>query len=144
MHQYFNRLKIRASVLGNHQQKYIRKIEKYLDPLVENLENAGQLENIHLWKGTSKLSEEMDVVLSVASTPEEKLNFLACYYSLQILHLNMRSIDILRLQLKGKSKEERFTVYKQFMLQTGKEFRILTAAYMKKLINLFSGIKQLP
>ncbi|MBC8182370.1 hypothetical protein H8E88_14810 [candidate division KSB1 bacterium] len=144
MHQYFNRLKIRASVLGNHQQKYIRIIEKYLDPLLENLENAGKLENIHLWKGTSRLSEEMDVILSVASTDEEKLHFLACYYSLQILHLNLRSIDILRLQLTGKSKGERFPVYKQFMLQAGKEFRVLTAAYMQKLIDFFSGSKTLP
>jgi len=144
LHQYFNRLKIRASLLGNHQQKYIRKIEKYLDPLVENLEDAGKLENIHLWKGTSKLSEEMDVVLSVASTSAQKLNFLACYYSLQILHLNLRSIDILRLKLTGMSKEERYPVYKQFMLQTGREFRILTAAYMQKLIDFFSNSKSLP
>jgi len=144
VHQYFNRLKIRANQLGNHQQKYIKKIEKHLNPLVEDLENAGLLENIHLWKGTSKLSEEMDVVLNVASTSEQKLNYLACYYSLQILHLNLRSIDILRLKLTGMSKEERFPVYKQFMLQTGKEFRVLTATYMQKLIDFFSDSKSLP
>ncbi|MCD4664091.1 MAG: hypothetical protein K8R68_02395, partial [Bacteroidales bacterium] len=144
LHQYFNRLKTRVGLLGNHQQKYIRTIEKYLDPLVENLENAGKLENIHLWKGSSRLDKEMDVILCVASTVEQKLNFLACYYSLQILHLNLRSIDILRLKLTGTSKEKRIPIYKQFMLQTGKEFRVLTATYMQKLLDLFSDSKPFP
>jgi hypothetical protein len=48
LHQYLNRLKERVNLLGNHHQKYIRTIEKYLDPLVECLENEGKLENIHL------------------------------------------------------------------------------------------------
>ncbi len=144
MHQYFNRLKERVNLLGNHHQKYIRTIEKYLDPLVECLENAGKLEDIHLWKGSPRLIEEMDVILNVAPTYERKLAFLACYYSLQILHLNLRSIDILRLKLTGTSKEKRIPIYKEFMLQTGKEFRILTASYMQKLLDLFSDSKSLP
>ncbi|OQX95473.1 hypothetical protein B6I21_05255 [candidate division KSB1 bacterium 4572_119] len=139
MHHYFNRLKKRASLLGNHQQKYIRTIEANLDSLMTSLENAGKSEYIHFWKGTPRLSEEMDVVLSVATSKEEKLSFLACYYSLQMLHLNIRSVDVLRLQLTGISKaKRRIPVYKEFMLQTGKDFRKLSAAYMEKLLNIFS------
>jgi len=144
LQQYLNRLKIRVSVLGNHQQKYIRTIEQYLEPLVENLENAGKLEIIHLWKGSTHLTEEMDTVLGVASSLEQKLNFISCYYALQILHLNLRSIDILKLKLTGIRAEKRLPIYRQFMLQTGKEFRMLTAAFMQKLIELFAGSASLP
>ena len=144
MQQYLNRLKIRVSVLGNHQQKYIRTIEQYLEPLVENLENAGKLEIIHLWKGSTHLTEEMDTVLGVASSLEQKLNFISCYYALQILHLNLRSIDILKLKLTGIRAEKRLPIYRQFMLQTGKEFRMLTAAFMQKLIELFASPASLP
>ena len=145
MHQYLNRLKNRANLLGNQHQKYIRTIEKYFSPLVSSLENAGKLEDIHFWKGTPRLSEEMDIVLSVASSREEKFKFLACYYSLQMLHLNIRSIDVLRLQLTETTNiEQRLPIYKQFMLQSGGDFRTLTAAYMQKLLNLFMNSHQLP
>jgi len=144
LHQYLNRLKERVNLLGNHHQKYIRTIEKHLDPLVECLENAGKLEDIHLWKGSPRLIEEMDVILNVAPTYEQKLTFLACYYSLQILHLNLRSIDVLRLNLTGSGTEERLPIYKHFMLQTGSEFRKLSGSYMQKLLDLFSNSKPYP
>jgi len=133
--RYFNRLKERVSQLGNHHQKYIRTIEKYLDPMVGSLEDAGKIEDIHLWRGASRLSREMDVILGVANSLTEKLTYLACYYSLQILHLNLRSIDVLKLNLT--STEDRYSIYKPFMLQTGAEFRKLTGTYMQKLLDLF-------
>ena len=142
MHYYFNRLKERVSLLGNHHQKYIHTIEKHLDPMVESLENAGQIENIHLWRGSRRPRQEMDVILNVASSFDEKLTFLACYYSLQILHLNLRSIDVLMLNLTAA--EDRISIYKQFMLNTGAEFRILTAAYMQTLLELFSNSSPIP
>ena len=145
MHHYFNRLKNRANSLGNHHQKYIRTIEKHFENLVESLEKAGKLEYIHFWKGTPRLSEEMDVVLSVAPSREMKLAYLACYYSLHILHLNIRSIDVLRLQLTETGNiEQRLPIYKKFILQTGRDFRKLTAAYMQKLLDLFILSKSMP
>lgn len=140
MHHYFNRLKNRANLLGNHHQKYIRTIEKNLDSLVKSLEDARKLEYIHFWKGTPRLNQEMDVILSVASTLEQKLSYLACYYSLQILQLNIRSIDVLRLQLtETNNSDQRIPIYKYFMLQSGRDFRKLTTAYMERLLNLFSN-----
>ena len=140
--RYFNRLKERVSQLGNHHQKYIRTIEKYLDPMVISLEDAGKIEDIHLWRGASRLSQEMDIVLSVANGLQEKLTFLACYYSLQMIHLNLRAIDVLKLNLT--SAEDRHSIYKNFMLQTGAEFRKLTGGYMQKLLNLFFDTKTIP
>ncbi len=140
--RYLNRLKERVSKFGNHHHKYVRTIEKYLDPMVRSLENAGRIEDIHLWKGTSRLSQEMDVVLGVANTLEEKLTYLACYYSLQMLHLNLRSTDVLTLNLTAG--EDRVSAYKRFMLQTGAEFKMLTTTYMQKLLDLFFDYKPYP
>ncbi|NOZ63091.1 MAG: hypothetical protein GXO74_15680 [Calditrichaeota bacterium] len=87
----------------------------------------------------------MDVILSVGRTLEEKLAFLACYYSLQMLHLNIRSIDVLRLQLAETSTlEQRIPIFKDFMINSGKDFRKLTAAYMQRLLGLMSKIQDLP
>lgn len=142
MERYFNRLKERVSKLGNHHQKYIRTIEKYLDPMVSSLENAGKIEDIHLLRGASRLPQEMDIVFGVANSLPEKLTYLACYYSLQMIHLNLRAIDVLTLNLT--SAEDRFSIYKQFMVQTGAEFRKLTGTYMQKLLNLFFDSKTPP
>jgi hypothetical protein len=140
--RYFNRLKERVSKLGNHHQKYIRTIEEYLDPMVSSLEDAGKIEDIHLWRGSSRISQEMDIVLGIAHGLQEKLTFLACYYSLQMIHLNLRAIDVLKLNLT--SAEDRYSIYKNFMLQTGAEFRKLTGSYMLKLLNLFFDAKTSP
>jgi hypothetical protein len=140
--RYFNRLKERVSKLGNHHQKYIRTIEKYLDPMVSSLEDAGKIEDIHVWRGSPRLSQEMDIILHVAADLPEKLTFLACYYSLQMLHLNLRSIDVLKLNLT--SADDRNSIYKQFMLQTGADFRKLTGIYMQKLLDLFFDSKTPP
>lgn len=142
MDRYFNRLKERVSQLGNHHQKYIKTIEKYLDPMVISLENAGKIEDVHIWRGSPRLSQEMELVSGVASSLPEKLTSLACYYSLQMLHLNLRSIDVLKLNLT--SAQDRYLVYKNFMLQSGTEFRALTGAYMQKLFDLFFDNKTPP
>jgi len=140
--RYFNRLKDRVSQLGNHHQKYIRTIERYLEPMVKSLEDAGKIEDVHIWRGSSRLSQEMDIVLAVADTITDKLTYLACYYSLQMLFLNLRSIDVLKLNLT--SGDDRYTIYKNFMLQTGAAFRALTGNYMQKLLGLFFGSQPAP
>ncbi len=142
MDRYFNRLKERVSQLGNHHQKYIRTIERYLEPMVKSLEDAGKIEDVHIWRGSRRLSQEMDIVLAVTNNLADKLTYLACYYSLQMLFLNLRSIDVLKLNLT--SAEDRYTVYKNFMLQTGAAFRALTGSYMQKLLDLFFGSQPAP
>jgi len=145
LQKYLSRLKNRANSLGNQHQKYIRTIDKYFDSLVASLENAGKVEYIHFWQGTPRLNQEMDVVLSVGKNLEEKLAFLACYYSLQMLHMNIRSIDVLRLQLAEISTlEQRIPIYKNFMINSGKDFRKLTASYMERLIGLMATQENLP
>ncbi|MDZ7265538.1 MAG: hypothetical protein ONB16_13250, partial [candidate division KSB1 bacterium] len=80
MYQSHIRLKERVKQLGNHHQKYLRTIDQYLEVLVGRLEDAGKMEEVHLWKGASRLEAEMDEVVSVGNSQDEKLSFLACYY----------------------------------------------------------------
>ena len=110
--------------------------------MVRSLEDAGKIEDIHIWRGSPRLAQEMDIIADVATSLPEKLAYLACYYSLQMLHLNLRSLDVLKLNLT--SAEDRYAVFKQFMLQTGTEFRKLTGTYMQKLLNLFFDTRTPP
>lgn len=142
VYQTYTRLKERVKQLGNHHQKYLRTIDRYLDALIGRLEDAGKMEEVHLWKGSPRLEAEMDVVISVGNSLDEKLAYLACYYSLQMLHLNLRSIDVLMLNVTATA--DRTQNYKQFMLLTGAEFRNLTAAYMRKVLDLISPAVPLP
>jgi hypothetical protein len=137
-----SRLKERASIFGNYQQKFIRTIEKYSDPLINRLEEKGCIDDVHLWKFSNNLSHEMDIIYDSATSDQEKVAFLGCYYALQILHLNLRSIDVLRLNLTRN--EERISIYKNFMLDVGYHFRTLNATYMQKLLNLLSNSTDLP
>ncbi|MBD3289633.1 hypothetical protein GF337_12580 [candidate division KSB1 bacterium] len=133
MQRQFNRLKDRVSTLSNHHQKFIRVIEKYGELLIDRLEEKGRIEKVHLWKKAYNLSEEMDIVADVARDEKEKSIFLGCYYAFQILHMNLNSVDVLMWNLTRT--EDKIPVYKQFMLDVGRQFRLLTSAYMKKIID---------
>lgn len=133
MQRQFNRLKDRVSTLSNHHQKFIRMIEKYGELLIERLEEKGRIEKVHLWKSAYNLSEEMDIIAGVARDEKEKSIFLGCYYAFQILHMNLSSVDVLMWNLTRT--DDKIPVYKQFMLDVGRQFRLLTSTYMKKIID---------
>ncbi len=138
----FLRLKDRVSHLGNHHHKYLRSIETYKDRLIEGLEAKGQIDQVHLWKSARDLSEEMDVILDLGDTLQEKLAFLGCYYGLQFLHMNLRLTDVLQLNLT--TARDRSEVYRDFMIHSGLDFRALTANYMRRLLDLFIPAEQRP
>ncbi|MBN2012564.1 hypothetical protein JW960_24765 [candidate division KSB1 bacterium] len=142
MQPRLERLRERVNMLSNHHQKFIRTIERYGEELIDRLESMGRIEDVHLWKNAYNLSEEMDVVISIATDEKEKCRFLGCYYAFQILHLNLRSIDVMMLNLTRE--DDRIAVYKRFMLTFGHEFRVLTSTYMMKLLNLFFEGKEHP
>ncbi len=131
----YKRLWERVSLLGNHHHKYLRSIETWKDPLIEGLEARGKIDQVHLWKSARDPHAEMSVVLELGEGLEEKLSLLGCYFSLQFLHMNLRQVDILTLNLA--SPRDRLGVYRDFMIQSGLAFRSLTAAYMQRLLDLF-------
>lgn len=127
-------LKEQVEKLGNHNLKHIHAIEIHIDKLTEKLEEKGKIDQVHFWLPAHNLRAEMDTVVGVGENLREKLDFLGCYYSLQFLQMNLRTVDVLRLNLA--SSQDKFRVYKQFMRKSGNEFRKLTAAYMSKLLEL--------
>jgi len=131
----FERLKERISQFGNHHRKYIQTIEKNHENLIERLEEFGKIGKVHLWKPTYDLSYEMDRIIEVSRNMDEKLNFLGTYYALQLLNMNLKSVDVLTLNLT--SSTNRYDLFKEFMINTGNDFRRLTSIYMQKLFALF-------
>ncbi|MBN1154328.1 hypothetical protein JXB12_05340, partial [candidate division KSB1 bacterium] len=142
MQPKLNILKQRFSNLSNHHQKFLRIIETHGESLVDRLESKGKIDDVHLWKISSNFSDEMDCIIDVADDLQEKLTFLGCYHAFQILHLNIRSIDLLMSDLAQSN--DKLSVYKNFMLDVGKQFQQLTATYMDKVMNLFFEERHYP
>lgn len=135
MDVYFERLKNRSRELGNHYRKYTANIDANLNSLMNRLENAGAIERVHLWAAAHDYKEEMSIIANIGYTLQEKLQDLGCYFAIQFLQMNINALDALMLELTRN--EDKLYIYKKFMLRTGHDFRMLTAAYMKQLLRLY-------
>ncbi|MBN1349118.1 hypothetical protein JXJ21_06905 [candidate division KSB1 bacterium] len=136
MRSPYLQLKERISTFGNHHQKFLHIIESQKDLLINRLEEKGLIDQVHLWQSAgTHLAEEIDLIWDVGKTDQEKLNFLGCYYATQFLLMNLRAVDILRLNLT--SGFDKMTEYRSFMQNIGLRFRHLTSLYMKKLLDLY-------
>lgn len=131
-----------ASVLANHNRRYIHAIRRHLDSVITKLEGHQQAGLVHLWRAADDFPAEMNVVVGVGSDLTEQLTFLGCYYSLQFLRMSLGCLDTLKLNLA--SPMDRSAVERQFMLQTGTTFRSLSGSYMAKLLELFLAGKEAP
>ncbi|MBN2072295.1 MAG: hypothetical protein JW814_12650 [Candidatus Krumholzibacteriota bacterium] len=142
MKDQFARLKEKTEKLGNYNHKYLHVISRNIDQLTAALEREGVRDRVHFWSYSMEISEEMDTILQVAKDKKEALDFLGCYYALQFLQMNLRLIDIVKLDLA--SSRDRSKVSKKFMLESGRMFRHLTRDYMRRLLDLFLEGKDHP
>jgi hypothetical protein len=124
----------RAAILGNHHRKYFNTIEKHAERLLSLIIDKGWDTRIYLTRLAPDPHSDLQNIRQVAN-PSERLDLLACYYALQLLVLNLKAVEVLRLRL-GMSNA-RYEIYRQFLLQTGNDFRRLTAAYMTILLDDF-------
>ena len=138
----FERLKGRASVLGNHNLKYLRTIEKVQDRLTRRLEIRGVRDKIHLYRAAPNPGGEMDAIVSVSNDEHDALEFLGCYYAFRFLAMSLSALDELHLELL--SGGDRIPIYRQFMKQAGTDFRALTTQYMLRLMDLFVAGGEVP
>ena len=127
-------LETRVATLANHHQKYIYILKQHLDSLLEVLESSGNLMQVHLWTSSIHVEEEMKLIAGLGEDLQQNVRHVSCYYALQFLHMNFRHQDILTLGLSSDITVE--TVYQQFMMNVGSDFRELTRAYMKTLLDL--------
>jgi hypothetical protein len=129
------RLTERTAALGNYNRKYLHIISTNIDKLMSSLEQHGRRDSVHLWSYSMEIPGEMDTILEIASDTNEQLDFLGCYFALQFLQMNMRMVDIVKLELA--SGPHRWQTSKRLMLETGRMFRNLTKCYMERLLDLF-------
>lgn len=136
------RLSERTSALGNYHRKYRHIISTNIEALTSSLELQGMRDRVHLWSHSTEVPGEMDTVLEATSDTAQKLNFLGCYYALQFLHLNLRMVDIVKLELAAGSHH--WLTGRKLMLEAGRMFRYLTKCYMERLLEIFLGKEKAP
>ncbi|UCE25390.1 MAG: hypothetical protein JSU74_04920, partial [Candidatus Zixiibacteriota bacterium] len=129
------RLTEKTATLGNYYRKYLHVISANIDKLTAALEQQGMRDRVHLWSHSLEVPGEMDTVLQTARDDNEKLDFLGCYFGLQFLQMNLRMVDIIKLELATQS--EKWRTSRRLMLEAGRMFRYLTKSYMERLLSIF-------
>lgn len=129
------RLTERTTALGNYHRKYLHVISSNIEELTSTLEQKGVRDQVHLWSHSLEVPGEMDTVLQVAKDDAQKLNFLGCYFGLQFLQMNLRMVDIIKLELA--TQPEKWQTSRRLMLEAGRMFRYLTKSYMERLLGIF-------
>ncbi len=97
---------------------------------------------MHLRRRAQDVSYEMDCVLQSGRDQEERLGLLGCYFALQFLLVNIRAIDMLRLNVT--EGERRISVYRDFLRLTGDDYSRLIREYIRRLLRLFLSGGQRP
>ncbi len=136
------RLTEKTQALGNYNRKYLHIISTNINRLVDSLEKRDMRDRVHLFSYSLEIPGEMDTVMEVAPDTAAKLDFLGCYFSLQFLQMNLRMLDITKLELS--TQPDRFAVSKRLMLEAGRMFRYLTKCYMERMLNIFLEDKYIP
>ncbi len=137
-----NRLIEKTATLGNYNRKYVHIVSTTVDRLTASLERQSKRDRVHLWHYSLEIPGEMDTILEIAGDESEKLEFLGCYFALQFLHMNLRLVDIVRLELA--TGPERWQSGKRLMLEAGRMFRFLTKNYMERLMRIFHEGQPIP
>jgi len=106
----FERLQQRATILGNHYQRYLSRIEKSFDKLLYRLEKAGYYEGIHIWKTARNIEDEMAVICALGTDKSEKYELMGCFFALQYLQLCLNAYDTLYLDIaREENKDAKIT-----------------------------------
>jgi hypothetical protein len=136
MKDFLSTLIGRTAELGNHYHKYIQAVSTYLNPLIQRLEEKKKRELVHIIHPTYDFGAALRIIAEVSDDTKEKLNFLGTYFALQFLLMNHQAVDLLRMDVL-ESEANNFFIYKKFMRNVGNNFRVLTAHYIKELLNIF-------
>jgi hypothetical protein len=131
-----------SEMLGNHFHKNVHSIQQFYPELQKKLFVTRQSHRINLTNYNRQYARDMNLISRLPEEQRTLLDFLGCYCSLRFLQFILYYLDRLEQQLIDKSK--RMHVFQHFMLDSGWEFRKLTAAYMQNLLRLLKGNKKLP
>jgi len=120
--------------MARHFERFLLTISANIEQMVLRLESNSMLDDVELWSLALSPEEQMDVVRAAGTTPKEKLDFMATYYSLQFLHMNFLALDRLDLALSGG---DRNAAFREFIESQGANFHKLNAAYIGRLLDSF-------
>lgn len=143
MKDFLFQLQERTTQFGNHYRKYIQAVNRNLDSLVQRLEEEKKRDEVHILHPAYDFGADLKLVGSVGKSTEEKLDFLGTYFALQFLLRNQQAIDLLRMDVLA-SEADKFSVYKEFMLDAGNSLRMLTAYYIDELLDVFINKEECP
>ncbi|MBM4353311.1 MAG: hypothetical protein FJ109_05855, partial [Deltaproteobacteria bacterium] len=132
MEEAFARLAARAEKLGKHYKRFLQTTTAGLGPMVEQLETLGILEDVDLWCLSPTPAAQMALLREVGLSSKEKLSFLATYYALQFLHMNLLALDQLELALSAG--EGHNVAYRNFLGSLGSNYQRLNGAYLESLL----------
>ena len=143
MKDFLFHLQERTTQFGNHYRKYFQAVNNNLDHLVQRLEEEKKRDEVHILHPAYDFGSELKIAGSVGKNTEERLIFLGTYFALQFLLKNQQAIDLLRMDVIA-SENNKFSVYKKFMLDAGNSLRMLTAHYIDELLRVFVDKKECP
>ena len=135
IHYSLTDLLSRAAELGNHHQKYIHNIEKNFDSLFALIDARHLIDQFHLLRFSPRPDREMKLIANSMADRETLLEMLGCYYSIQFLLLNFKALDVLHMKLSTTTNHH--AIFQSFLMRTGNDFRLLSAAYMNTLLEIF-------
>lgn len=135
-------LEDRTKYLGNHYHKYTRAINDILPEFYNALSENSLQHSITIQFPSQDYSKDMTNIIRLPTNQRSLLDYLGCYYAIQFLWFNLYSTDWLTYHLTNTRSPQR--VYKKFILQSGINFRKLTAAYMQHLLEIFREGNNLP
>lgn len=142
MDAHLHRLIQRASRLGKHYQRYLETIASNTEQLVERLEQHQMLDDVELWDLTSAPGDQMRLMAEIGADFSEKTEFMATFYSLQFLHMNLLAIDRLELALSdGRGGSGAF---RDFLDSQATNYQRLNAVYIDGLLTLYMGAETVP
>ena len=127
-------LRDRIEPLANHLQRYLLIAEKRVGVLLGRLEEEGLRQRVWFWDVAQDLGQEMDVVMRVGRTREEKLSFLGTYLALQVVHLNLSLLDHHALEMARSTLPWR--PMKIFLRRSADAFQEMLRCYMSRAMGL--------
>jgi len=129
------RLCDRAGTLANHVRRYIRSVQRHGEKVVDRLEETGDLGRVSFGDPARDLRREMEILSGVARGPDERKEFLAFYYALQYIIMEIHSLDLLRYHLVHEERP-RSHAYRQCFTYARKRFQELSSTYLGVLCEL--------
>lgn len=142
MEEAYVRLSQRVARLGKHYERYLVTVAANLPQLIERLEYDQLCDEVEFWNLASVPGGPMKVVHSIGRDEQEKLAFMATFFALQFLHMNVRALDRLELELSDESGRTR--AYRAFLESQASNYQRLNAVYIDNLVHLFLQGKQFP